>query len=129
MKKLFFPVTWIVALVGAIAYGQNGGVQMLGRFGPTANAGVALSTPAVFQIPASSTGRNCLKNLDVTSNSSFTLRVLDDGTTVYAVDVSSGGGIIRAWDDNDLMCGSLNTAMRISVSSGSFRINYSGFMY
>ena len=113
----------ILVLFFAIGSQVFGAINMLSRFGPT------LSTAEVTLASAGASARNCLKNIDATSDNDFTLRVLDGGTTVYTLAASSGSVIIRSWDADDLFCGTANTQMQIKISNGNFRINYSGFTY
>lgn len=115
-------ISFILLSCYGVAYAVYG-VEVLSRFGPTR------STANVTVAAAGSGVRNCLKNLDVVSDNAYTLRVLDGGTTTYTVAASSGAVIIRAWDVDDLFCGSANTAMYITVSNGNFNINYAGFTY
>lgn len=105
----------------------SGSIDRRSRIGPT---GV---TTAENTIASAGAGRsNCLSNLDARNQSDYTLRILDGGTTVYAVSLTSGTTIVRAWDDND-MCGTANTAMYVNISSvsasGTLQINYIGYTY
>lgn len=91
--------------------------------------GPASSTSQVT-LPSAGTGkRNCLTNLDVVSDTAFNLSVADGGTTIYQLALPAAGGIVRSWDFDDGLCGSAATAMTISVSAGTYRINYKGFTY
>ena len=97
---------------------------MLGYIGPTtSNSNVTIAA-------AGSGVKNCLSDFDVLASSVAAFRILDGGTTIYALtQLAAGQGIIRNWTEDTAMCGTANTAMYINVSSaaGSFDINYRGF--
>ncbi len=73
--------------------------------------------------------RNCLSNVDYISDAAFTFRVLDGGTTVYALTYAAAGGAVRSWDTKDAVCGTANTAMILKISAGNYSINYQGYTY
>lgn len=96
---------------------------------PTANIGPATSASNVT-ISAGATGvRNCITDIDVVSNSTYTLRVLDGATTTYALLLPSGTVFARTWDLADPFCGTAATLLKISVDNGTFTINYRGITY
>jgi hypothetical protein len=96
---------------------------------PAANIGPS-SAAANVTIAAAGTGkRNCITDLDVLSDSAYTLRILDGGTTTYAMTLGASAGLVRSWDVDDAFCGSANAAMYINVSAGTPQINYKGFSY
>lgn len=140
MKKIMICLLLLAAPAYAVLNRQA-------RIGPTA-ATLSAWAHAVQAntITAGATGvRNCLSNLSVTSSANFTLRILDGGTTTYAVDVATsvvttgGGGAIlnREWRDDD-MCGTAATNFTVTIttqagagSSGTStqKLNFSGFTY
>jgi hypothetical protein len=110
-------------LMFAIAAQAIAGITVLSRFGPTLAASqVTIAAPGAGK-------RNCLSSLDVVSDTAYTLRVLDGTTTSYALALAANGGLVRSWDTEDLFCGSANAAMYITVSAGTYSINYKGFVY
>ena len=85
-------------------------------------------------LAASSGRRNCIKSLDMTMGpaNSGTLRILSAGTTVYTVVISSGGGILRDWDDLRAPCDTdVNKTMEVYVAvddgSSNFWLNTYSF--
>ena len=120
-KKKFIPA-FVALLVGMALYAAaHSTILMLSKFGPT--TGTALVT-----IAAGSSGvKNCISDIDVISDAAYTLRILDGGTTVYAVALGAGEGIVRSWDAETAMCGTAATATYISVSAGTYNINHRGF--
>lgn len=139
MKKLIAVVLMLSATVAYAAFNK------LSRIGPSsASLSSWASAEQASTIASAGSGiRNCLSNLSLTSSANFTLRVLDGGTTVYAVDVptttvtTGGGGAIlnREWRDDD-MCGSSNTAFIVKITTATNpiatstqKLNYSGFTY
>lgn len=120
MKKNFLP--WFV-LGLMLFYGiAKAGRIMLSLIGP------ANSTSNVTIAAGGANNRNCLTMVDVTSDIQYNFRILDGGTTVYNVVVSSGSSLVRSWDDPHAFCGSANTAMYLNVSAGNPTINYAGFV-
>lgn len=101
-----------------------GPVEIRSRIGPTFTAGNVT-------IAAAGAGRrNCLTDLDASSDADYTLRVLDGGTTAYTVIASSGSVLIRSWDEgSEAMCGTANTALYVNVSGGNAAVNHKGFVY
>lgn len=77
--------------------------------------------------------RNCITSLDMSSTAAAgTLRVLDGGTTIYAVVFAAGEDIIRDFDASGPLCGTAATAMHISYTTstaGAYQINYVGYTY
>lgn len=142
-KILFTLLSVVTAIFVCDAWGQQ--ILRLARLGPTSPAltGIGSSEQQVTLASAGTGVRNCLSHLAVTSSANFTLRVLDGGTTVYAVDVSTlvttgggGGGIYDNEFQNDEMCGSAATAMYVKISTSASpvltstqKLNYSGFTY
>lgn len=92
----------------------------------------ATSNTAGVVITAVASQKTCLTGLGASATAgSLILRVLDGGTTVYTVSVSTG----QAWQDNRLyetaLCGGANSAMTLSVSTFTagvtYLINYQGY--
>lgn len=74
-----------------------------GLFAPLATAltpGLNYTANTRQTFPRNASGRNCLKALDVTVGPGAVgvVYVLLNGATSYSVDLSSGGGMIRDWD-------------------------------
>lgn len=81
-------------------------------------------------MPALANYRNCLKGLDLTmgAGAGGTLRVLANGATAYAVDMSSAGGVIREWDWAIAPCTpGVGQIMELYVDAGTFKLNVSTF--
>ena len=120
----FFKCFLLISVLSLAAYAE---IQKRSRFGPS-----LISTNVDTSIAAAGTGiKNCLSNLDAQANSIYTIRVLDGGTTIYAMDLSSGSSIVRSFEDGD-MCGTANTAMYIRVSTVGANVlsmNYQGYTY
>lgn len=130
MKKIAFGLL----LIAVSAYA---GIEKLSRLGP-ALASLSIWSGTGDQsvtIAAGSTGvRNCLSELTFVSSSTSTLRVLNGGTTIYAMNLAAASPLIETWAE-DTMCGSAATALHIKVSTGSVnavstqQLNYTGFTY
>lgn len=76
--------------------------------------------------------KNCLTSLDITAAGTGILRVLDGGTTVYAVTIQSNGSLVRDFEKDDAMCGSNATQMFIAFTTstaGAYNLNYKGYTY
>lgn len=107
--------------VSSLLYADEGVIKK-SRLGPaTATSQVTLA--------AISGERNCVSNVDVISDAGYTVRILDGGTTVYALTLAANAGMIRSWNSDDAICGTSNTAMVIKISAGTYQINYTGFTY
>ena len=96
----------------------------------TTEAGQAVTLAAV-------TGqRNCLSRLNFIANSSATLRILDGGTTVYAIDLATATLVNTNFEGDD-MCGTASTALIIKVSTAvrqgsapaTQQLGYTGFTF
>lgn len=87
------------------------------------------SHTARITMPAMTNYRNCLKGFDLTIGGSVaTFRVLSNGATVYAVDLSSGGGAIREWDWGIAPCTpAVNQIMELYVDAGAYKLSVSTF--
>lgn len=94
-------------------------------------ATVGINSGAVRQtFAANANAKNCLKALDVTigPGSVGVVYVLANGATIYQVALSSGGGMIRDWDQLNsytMPCTpSTNQIMEVYVASTtSYRLN------
>ena len=108
---LLIPVACLLIPVALFALGQDSRTT---RLTLAANAG----------------GSNCLKSLDVTlgPGAPATVRVLANGTTAYAVDLSSGGGMIRDWDETKAICTAKDQIMEVYVDAGAFKLNTVTFL-
>lgn len=137
MKNLKKSIV-LAVLMGATSAALAAGISRISRLGPSAPTLAADGTGGQWvTIAAAGAGvRNCLSALDASSNaqSFFTMRVLDGGTTAYAVDATSYS-FVRSFREDE-MCGSANTAMYIKMSSvtatvltSTQRISYSGYTY
>ena len=116
-----FKVFLFMIVLATLA--QAATLQRRSRIGPTrATASVTIAAPWAGV-------RNCINELDVTSDAAYTVNVLDGGTTVYAVALSSAAGLVRSWDDISAPCASANAIMYINVTAGNMNISYSGFTY
>ena len=112
LAVLFIPIFSILAQARIL----------LSIIGPTT------ATSRVLIAAAGSGVRNCLTDIDVISDAAYTLRILNGGTTVYALVLAADSGFIRSWDETQGFCGSANTLMEIYVSAGTnYNINYKGF--
>ena len=114
-----------LVLVFGLAMGAWASITRKGTIGP-AHANESVTIPA-----AGTNNKNCIADLDVTSfeNSNWSFHVLDGGTTIWAVDLSSDTGFIRSWDDEDALCSSNNTALHLNITAATTaQINYGGFV-
>lgn len=81
-------------------------------------------------VAADASRRNCVKSVDVTTDTAAVFRVLDGGTTVYAVDLAANGGLVRDWDFDSAMCNAAaNTVLEMYLSAGTHKISYTTFTY
>lgn len=113
----------LIFILAMVATQVFAGILRRSRIGPArATSLVTIAAPGAGV-------RNCINELDVTSTEAYQVNVLDGGTTVYAVDLSSGAGLVRSWDDISAPCATANTAMYINITAGSPQISYSGFTY
>lgn len=121
--KLACRAILLLFVAAPSAFAVAGAITILSRIGPAKGA-------AQVTLAAGGTGvRNCLSNVDANSDAQFTFRILDGGTTIYAVVVSSGSTLVRSWDLDQLYCGTANTAMYMYINGGNYSINYQGFTY
>jgi hypothetical protein len=104
-------------------------------------AGIGPGTSATaYSIVATAPGankRNCLIHLDVGvggNTVAFVTQILSGGTTIYAVDRSTGTTFSANWPTDDPFCVNLNTALNVNVTSASGvavvapLVNYKGFI-
>ena len=137
MRKLIAVVALLL-----VASTSKALLTRLSRIGPTfatlASWGVTppISKDQASSIAAAGSGiRNCLSNLTFIANSTSTVRILDGGTTVYALDLAASSLLQESWDNDD-MCGTANTALIVKISTGHFQatagtqqLSYTGFTY
>lgn len=117
MKRVLILVTCLV--LAGLAWA--GGITRLSQIGPASSSSQVAITGVSGQ-------KNCITDVDVTVNAGATFVILAGGTTAYAVDLSSGGGLVRSWDDEDAPCGSSGQAVYLNVTAGAQnRINYGGY--
>ena len=139
MKKIYL-IAAAICLVPILAFCASSSLSKKSKIGPSAAAlsswGAAEQAATVGAAVSSS--RNCLTSMSVSSPVFLTLRVLDGGTTVYAVDIASTTTVPQtfSWSDDD-MCGTSNTAMYVRLSTAvapvatsvAVKLNFSGFTY
>lgn len=121
---LLLSAAAVIVILGAGVQAWNG-IERRTQIGPS-------NATASVTIAAAGTGRrNCLTELDVLSNAVYDLNVvLQSGTTIYSVSLSSGSGLVRSWDDQNALCGAANAPIYINVSAGTnIDINYQGYTY
>lgn len=136
MKKLLIAIGFMFASTFAFAL-----IAKTSKLGPTAatlsawNNTATDASQAVTISSAAANGRNCMKKITFIATTTSTVRILDAGTTVYAVDLAANTPLYENWEDED-MCGSTASAFRIKISTavrattlGSQFLNYSGFTY
>lgn len=116
-------------------------INRLSRLGPASatltawNNSTASADQALSISSATANGRLCLSKMSFVANSTATVRILDGGTTVYAVDLAADTPLYEVWDNDD-MCGTAATKLHVKISTGirqttlgSQFLNYSGFTY
>lgn len=111
-------IAGLLAFLTTYAFAARLMLSIIGPSNSTSNVTLSAGAAGV---------KNCLTDIDVTSDNAFTFRILDGGTTVYQVPISSGGALVRSWSELTAYCGSAATSMTLSVSAGNMNINYSGF--
>lgn len=81
-------------------------------------------------VAADTAARNCLKSVDVTTDTAAVFRILDGGTTVYATDIAANGALVRDWDFESAICNATsNTVFEFYLSAGTHKISYTRFTY
>lgn len=74
--------------------------------------------------------RNCITDLSMSADNfpaaGFTLTVLDGSATAYSL-TQSTMAIIESWYPKNPLCLSRDTTTYISVGSGNFKVNVSGY--
>ncbi len=68
--------------------------------------------------------RNWLADLTVKSDAGCTLAVTSGGATIFSVDLAANEGFEKSWARG--LRGAENASMVITVSAGTYSINYSG---
>lgn len=114
MRRVHILFAVLVMLATAAIAGRQE-IEKTSRFGPAIST--SWTSPTIRNAAGAGV-RNCLSSADVQSNSFGTFRVLDGGTTIYAIDLSSGSTLIRAWDDAEL-CGTANTGMTVYTTTSA----------
>jgi hypothetical protein len=84
---------------------------------------------------------NCLTDVVAVSTHNFTLRILDSGTTVYAVDIATSTAYLPLrtapyadkWTKDNPFCVTENSALRFTIinstdSAAQYRLNYRGYI-
>ena len=105
--------------------------QKIAVLGPTSTDNQASTFDITIAAGAAGV-RNCLTQLDLTSVGAGTFRVLDGGTTIYAVAIPANGALVREWSTEEALCGTAATAMNIKMSTssaGAYTINHVGYTY
>ncbi len=133
----------IVVLLLTIAFAvvAHAAILRTSKLGPSSSALTVWNNSAITAdqarvIVAASTGqRNCLSKMSFVATTTATVRILDGGTTVYAIDLAAAAPLYELWGEDD-MCGAAATALTIKVSTavratplGSQSLNTSGFTY
>lgn len=91
--------------------------------------GIDSRTSGRLTLAANTSGRNCIKWLDLTTGSTGTLRILLGGTTSYIVDLSSASGMIREWDRDQAPCtANPNQIAEVYTTFGAFSLNTFTFL-
>lgn len=133
MNKMF--LAGVLVLVGTCAYAalQKQGIISAATVSSLPANGNHVNGTADATIVAAGAGiRNCLDTLDVIAAGNYTIRVLDGGTTIYALSLQANQGLVRDWTEDQALCGTANTALSIKVTTstaGDYNINYKGFTY
>lgn len=120
---------WLCVAVVGFIFGASLARAFPRVVGYTSVIGPANSTSRV-EIAAGATGvRNCLTHASAVSTSTFTFRVLDGGTTVYAIQLAANSGFVGDWNPEDPICSTAATILTLSVDSPPYQINYQGYKY
>lgn len=81
-------------------------------------------------IPVGTKARNCITDISMSADNfpaaGFSLSVLDGSATAYYLSQSSMS-IIESWYPKNPLCLSRGTTTYISVGSGNFKVNVSGY--
>ena len=117
MKKLFGVI--ILIFVGVV-YSEVRELRVESQMTPaTSSSNVTISAPGANL-------RNCLTSVTAISNSTYTFRLLDGGTTRYALLLGADAGLVKDWNRPDLWCAGHNSTLELKVDNGTFSINYDG---
>lgn len=130
MKKNIFA---LFSLVFLTALSAKAATEIIGEIYPT----TAASATATIAAPGNGK-QNCIDFITVGTyvygSNNAVVRVLDGGTTVYALTISTSNGISSlnpiylVGPTEDPLCGSSNSAIRITNTATSYDINYEGFI-
>src|SRR3990167_2787686 len=121
-RKLFLAsLASFLLVLFSVFLSAHSTVRMTSKIGPT--TATSLVSISISSAPDS----NCITDVDVVSTADYTFRILNGGTTGYAIALSSGQGVVWSWDEATAICGSSNTTTYLSISAGAYNINYRGF--
>ena len=87
--------------------------------GAVSTSSVTITAPGVGLM-------NCLTDLTVISDSTYTVTVNDAGTDVFSVLMPASTGLAKDWRIENPFCVSPNSALGIVVDNGTYSINYQG---
>ena len=104
--------------------------SMIGPSNSTADY-IAISSPT------KSNAQNCLTEVRTSVQSgavqsNITVDLLDQGTTVYSIDASTGNPVQMFWNESDAFCIQPNHTMAITVTTigaPAHNTNYKGYTY
>lgn len=136
MKKILFLASLVIIPALCFAATEIGLDQVVGFIGPTHTNSKTVST---VTIAAPGGGlRNCLTDFSITTSSNATIRILDAGTTIYAIDLSTITGQVdrslpfaEDWYGTNALCAGYNSSLSFTIlnSTGSpavYKLNYQG---
>lgn len=134
MKQVIMMVTVFILWTAAVSWAI---LQKRTQLGPTLVDVTSTTSETaggqVNTLAAAGAGiKNCLTQIDLATVGASVFRVLDGGTTIYAITLAANGSLVREFDTEEALCGSNNTRMEIknsTSSAGTYQINYRGFTY
>ena len=133
MKKLI----GIAAFILTIGFIQAAEIDpIVGFIGPATNN----SGAGTITIAAPGGGkRNCLTDFSITTSSNIVFSILDAGTTVYAIDITTTTFTVppkslpfaEDWYGTNSLCAGYNSALSFTMlnstgSPGGYKLNYQG---
>ena len=128
MKKLL-----AVILLSFVGYGfcADDDVTQYGNISISTTGTKVGSTLILFNAnPKGSGKRNCITDISVSADNfppaGYTFTILDGSATAYQL-TQSTMAIIESWYPKNPLCLSLGTTTYLSMSSGNFKINASGY--
>lgn len=132
MKSRLLILIAAILLIGPrFAFAGSGGGKASGRgFDIVGDIPQATVTNAKATINANTYNLNCLTDLTVSATAAFEVRVLDQGTTIYHVNLPAAGALFENRVMDDAICNSVvGSSFTITVSSVTiYDINYKGFI-